>query len=192
MERLQWGLPGVFFSPEWASPVPKRGASALWSSWWTSSGLAPTAAHISCSGDSRPEHSTQDRVSWHYGRGKQLPPSPCWPPLFQCSQVQMSFWVARAHCWLMSCNFLHQDFQVLLCRAPLNKFFSQPIHTSKLAPTSFSTLHLALLNLNRITWAHFPRLSWYLHSFVSTALLGEGTLNPTVYMIDKDTKQQHS
>lgn len=76
----------------WTNPVtlafiPKRGAPALWSSWWTSSGFTPNSLYISCSEDSRPECSTQDRASWGYSRGRQLAPSSCWPPLFPCSPL---------------------------------------------------------------------------------------------------------
>jgi len=44
-------------------------------------------------------------------------------PLLMQPRILIAFWAARAHCWLIVQLFIHQDPQVLLCRAALNEFF---------------------------------------------------------------------
>jgi len=67
--------------PNSSTFLHRRGAPALWSSLWPSSGPTPTNPHMSCAGDPSPGHSTSDGSLWWQSRGGQPPPSPCWPPL---------------------------------------------------------------------------------------------------------------
>ncbi|KAK4823668.1 hypothetical protein QYF61_005639 [Mycteria americana] len=54
---------------------------------------------------------------------------------------------------------IHQYPQVLLCRAALNPFIPQPVLILGVARPNCRTLHLALLNVMRFTWAYFSSLS---------------------------------
>ena len=58
--------------------------------------------------------------------------------------------------------FIHQYLQVLLCRAALNQLISQSILILGLPWPTCRTLHLALLNFMRFTWARLSSLSQFL------------------------------
>jgi len=66
----------------------------------------------------------------------------------------LAFQAARAQCWLMSGTHLEVHPPGPPSPSPqaaLKEFLSQSVHIPGIAPT----MHLALLNFIRFTWAHF-------------------------------------
>jgi len=126
----------------------RRGVPAL----LPSSASTPAALHFSCTGGLRPGCRTQDGVLQRQSRGGHSLPPPCCYPSFDAAQDTDG--VLSCKCTLLAC-VVHQNPQVLLCRSALDEFFSQFVHRSGFVWPKHSTLHLALLNLIRSTWAHF-------------------------------------
>ncbi|KAK4806151.1 hypothetical protein QYF61_001078 [Mycteria americana] len=101
--------------------------------------------------------------------------------------------------------FVHQYPQVLLCRTALNPFIPQPVWIPGVAPTQVQDLALGLVEPHEVRTG--PRLQpvkvpldgipSLRHVNCTTQLgvickLAEGALNPTVYVIDEDIKQDWS
>ena len=94
----------VYLEPSlgWPCPVPstfshRRGAPALWSSLWPSSGPVPTTPCTSCAGAPKAGLSTPDGALKEQRRGGQSPPLSWWPPLFWCSPWYS--WASQLQCF---------------------------------------------------------------------------------------------
>ncbi|KAK4806258.1 hypothetical protein QYF61_013402 [Mycteria americana] len=124
------------------------------------------------------------------------------PSLLQAKQP--SFYVAQDTVGFLGCKrtlpahvqfFIHQYPQVLLCRAALNPFIPQSVLISGIAPTQVQDLALGLVELHEV---HMGPLLKPVKSINCTTQLGvfcklaEGALNPTVYVVDEDIKQDWS
>jgi len=126
--RLWRRLPGAFSSLGWTSPTlsafpHQRGALALRSSLWPSSGPSPAGPCPSCAGSSRAGCSTPGEVSLERNREAKSPPSTCWPHFFWCSPGYG--WPAglRAHI-AGSCLAFHPPVPP----SPSRQGYSQSVH----------------------------------------------------------------
>lgn len=96
--------------------------------------------------------STQDG-SYHSGSERQSNTA-YWHSSFDAAWDTVGFlgWrcTLSGHVLLLT----HQYTHVLFCRAALKEFFSQSIFVSGVTPSQVHPLHLALINLWRVLWAH--------------------------------------
>ncbi|KAK4811014.1 hypothetical protein QYF61_015718 [Mycteria americana] len=138
------------------------------------------------------------------------------PSLLQAEQPQLSqpFHIGEDTVGILGCEhtlsahvqlFVHQYPQVLLHRAALNPFSTQPVFVLEIAPTHVQDLALGLVELHEVPMG--PPLKPVkvpldgipsLRCTNRTTQLGvicrlaEGALNPTVHVADKDVKQHRS
>jgi len=128
---------------------PKKNYSSPLVISWPSSGPIPTVPCLSRVWGLSPEHGTLNGASQGQSKGRQFPPSR--HPSVDAVDPPGCKHTLQTDVQL----FVHQNPQVLLCRSALDEFFSQFVHRSGFVWPKHSTLHLALLNLIRSTWAHF-------------------------------------
>ncbi|KAK4811988.1 LOW QUALITY PROTEIN: hypothetical protein QYF61_022984 [Mycteria americana] len=118
-------------------------------------------------------------------------------------RIQLAFWGCErtllAHVQL----FIHQYCQALLRRAALNPFIPQPLLIPWIALTQEPALGLVephevhtgpLLKLVQVPLDGIPSLRYVNHTTQLGVVckLAKGALDPTVYVIDEDTKQYWS
>ena len=130
-----------------SSHLHRRGVPSLGSSVWPSSGCAPTGPCLSFTEDSTPGHSTPGDAS--PAEEQDHPLCPAGHVFLLQPRIWLAFWAVRAHCWLMVSCYLPSPFG----RAVLNSFISQLLLVVQIAMTQVQTMHLALLNLTRFSWA---------------------------------------
>ena len=143
--RLQWVLFGAHSSPGWISPVPsiflhRRGAPALLSSSWPSSGPTPTALHPSCAGDSRPRCSTPDGALKGHSKGGYSSLTHYGHLSFDAAQDTDGYSGCKSTLLAHVQPFIHQNPKVFLCRTNFNEFYSQSVPMSGISSTQ---VHLA-------------------------------------------------
>jgi len=64
-------------------------------------------------------------------------------------RIQLAFWAASAHCWLML-NLISQHSRIILLRAALKPFSTQPVSVLEIAPTQVQDLALDLVEIHEI------------------------------------------
>ena len=153
-------------SPGWETPtlsafLHTRVGPSLWSFLWPSSGPTLTNPCLSCTWDPRAGHWTPGGVSQEQSRGAESPPLDMLAILpFMQPGRWFDFCIASAHCQHTS-SFSPTSIypQVLLHRATLNLVILQSVLMLVIPTPMCRTLHLALLNFLRFTWAHSSSLS---------------------------------
>jgi len=122
----------------------RRGAPALGSSLWPSSGPSPTPPHLSCVG--APDLDAILQVRPHKGRAEgQSPSCPC---CYLCSDgAQDTIGLPGCKHTLLVCVqfFSSQDPRVLLSRAALKELFSQFVYISGTTLTHVQNLALCFV-----------------------------------------------
>ncbi|KAK4829762.1 hypothetical protein QYF61_006486 [Mycteria americana] len=154
-----------------------------------------------------PELDTVLQVGWHKSRveGENHHPRPAGHASFDAAQDTVDFLGCKrtllSHVELL----IDQHPQVLLLRAALNPFSTQPVFVLGIAPTHVQDLALGLFELHevhtvpplkpvKVPLDGIPSLQ---HVDRTTQLgvigkLAEGALNPTVHVTNKDVKQRWS
>ena len=198
--RSPHGLLFSSLSPASSVCLHRRGAPALRSSSWPSSGPSPKAPHPLCDGCPTPGCSTPEGDSQGRSRGEQSPSSPCWPPLFLIQpRIPLAFWTGSAHYWLV---LNVASTRLLSFFAGLLSSSSPSLHTYLGLPwPRCKTLHFTLLNLIWLTWTHLssvsmsfwmaslpPALSTVLPRLVSSAILLRVQLIPSYMSLIKMLK----
>jgi len=120
---------------------------------------------------------TPDGASWGQSRWKQLPPSPCWPPLFWCSPG--CYWPSRLQ--ELTCSFLSlrtpREFSTgLLSRCSSPSLYSYLRYMASLNFIKFSCGYF--LSFSRSLWvALLPSVASAAPlNLLSTAKLAEGSI----------------
>jgi len=117
----------------------------FWSSLWPSSGLTLTALHHSCSRGPRSGHSTPDGVLHGQSIERHHLPLPLGHHSIDADQYTVGLLGCKRTLLALLQDFVHQNLQVLLHRAALSEFFSQPIFISGIVPTQVEHLAFGLV-----------------------------------------------
>ncbi|PKU46357.1 rna-directed dna polymerase from mobile element jockey- hypothetical protein [Limosa lapponica baueri] len=154
-----------------------------------------------------PELDAVLQVGSHESRaeGQNHLPGPAGHTSFNATQGVLGFLgcncMLPAHVKLL----VHQHPQVLLLRAGLNPFSSQPVSVLGIAVTQVQNLALGLAELHEVCTGLPFKLVWvpldgipsfqhvnYTTEFGVIGKLAEDALNPTLHVSDKDVEQQRS
>ncbi|KAK4831309.1 hypothetical protein QYF61_016798 [Mycteria americana] len=192
-------------NPNSPSLSPQQRCSSPRIIFVASSGPAPTAPCPSCAEDPRAGRSTAGGSHQSGAEGQNPLPRPAGHAALDAAQDTVGFLgcecTLSAHVQL----FIHQYPQVLLRRAALHPFIPQPVLIPGVALTQGQDPALGLVEPHEVHVGPLLKLVQVpldgilsLRRVSCTTQLGaicnlaEGALDPTVYVIDEDTKQSWS
>jgi len=118
----------------------------LQASLWPCAGLAQVRPCLFCTGEPRNGHRAPEVASLVLSREERPPPLSCWRHFLMQPRIRLTAFAVRLHCWL-TVRKVHQDPQVLLCRAVFQPVGPQHVLIPRIIPSQVQEFAFSLVEL---------------------------------------------